>query len=94
VAVLEVGPDARSLYASAADVGKVAGVYVFVDAPVLRYSTGRQSMIHDLDEDTTLVHDSYVLMHRNYRRRHGTFEYRALQLVSKLLPLEAIRRAP
>jgi len=31
VAVLEVGPDARSLYASAADVGKVAGVYVFVD---------------------------------------------------------------
>jgi hypothetical protein len=31
VAVLSVGPDARSLYASAADVGKVAGVYVFVD---------------------------------------------------------------
>jgi hypothetical protein len=31
VAVLAVGPDARSLYASAADVGKVAGVYVFVD---------------------------------------------------------------
>jgi hypothetical protein len=31
VAVLDVGPDARSLYASAADVGRVAGVYVFVD---------------------------------------------------------------
>jgi len=31
VAVLSVGPDARSLYAAAADVGKVAGVYVFVD---------------------------------------------------------------
>jgi hypothetical protein len=31
VAVLDVGPDARSLYAGAADVGKVAGVYVFVD---------------------------------------------------------------
>ncbi len=31
VAVLSVGPDARSLYASAADVSKVAGVYVFVD---------------------------------------------------------------
>jgi hypothetical protein len=31
VAVLDVGPDARSLYARAADVGKVAGVYVFVD---------------------------------------------------------------
>ncbi len=68
--------------------------HVFVDAPVLRYSTGRSSLIHDLHEDTTLVHDSHVLMHRNYRQRHGTFEYRALQLVSKLLPLEAIRRAP
>jgi hypothetical protein len=31
VAVLDVGPDARSLYGRAADVGKVAGVYVFVD---------------------------------------------------------------
>ena len=31
VAVLDVGPDARSLYPAAADVGKVAGVYVFVD---------------------------------------------------------------
>jgi hypothetical protein len=31
VAVLQVGADAPSLYASAADVGKVAGVYVFVD---------------------------------------------------------------
>lgn len=31
VAVLDVGTDARSLYVSAADVGKVAGVYVFVD---------------------------------------------------------------
>jgi hypothetical protein len=31
VAVLAVGPDARSLYAAAADVAKVAGVYVFVD---------------------------------------------------------------
>lgn len=31
VAVLSVGPDARSLYRAAAEVGKVAGVYVFVD---------------------------------------------------------------
>src|SRR4051794_36122936 len=31
VAVLAVGPDARSLYTAAAEVGKVAGVYVFVD---------------------------------------------------------------
>jgi len=31
VAVLDVGPDARSLYPAASDVGKVAGVYVFVD---------------------------------------------------------------
>jgi hypothetical protein len=31
VAVLDVGPDARSLYARAADVAKVAGVYAFVD---------------------------------------------------------------
>jgi hypothetical protein len=31
VAVLSVGADARSLYASATEVAKVAGVYVFVD---------------------------------------------------------------
>jgi hypothetical protein len=31
VAVLSVGPDARSLYPAATDVGKIAGVYVFVD---------------------------------------------------------------
>ena len=31
VAVLEVGTDARSLYAAGADVAEVAGVYMFVD---------------------------------------------------------------
>jgi glycosyltransferase involved in cell wall biosynthesis len=65
--------------------------HVFVDSPVLQYGTGKQSVIHDLHEDGTLVHESYVLMHRHYRERHGTLEYRALQVLSKVLPLENAR---
>jgi GT2 family glycosyltransferase len=62
--------------------------HVFVDSPVLRYSTGLQSIIHDLHEDQSLVGSSYEVMHRNYRRRHGTLEYRVLQIASKLLPID------
>jgi hypothetical protein len=62
--------------------------HVFVDSPVLRYSTGLQSIIHDLHEDQSLVGSSYEVMHRNYRRRHGTLEYRILQIASKLLPID------
>jgi glycosyltransferase involved in cell wall biosynthesis len=61
--------------------------HVFVDSPVLHYSTGLQSLIHDLHDDTSLVSSSYDVIHRNYRRRHGTLEYRALQIASKLLPI-------
>jgi hypothetical protein len=64
--------------------------HVFVDAPVLRYSTGLQSIIHDLHKETDVIVDSYALMHENYRLRHGMADYRALQIVSKLLPIGGI----
>jgi glycosyltransferase involved in cell wall biosynthesis len=61
--------------------------HVFVPHPVLRYSTGLPSMIHDLEGETTPIQESYRIMHRKYRNRHGMVDYRLLQIVSKSLPL-------
>ncbi len=61
--------------------------HVFVDHPVLHYRTGAPSLIHDLKGDTGPIRSSYAIIHRKYRQAHGELEYRALQLVSKLLPL-------
>ena len=60
---------------------------VFVDTPVLRYSTGLTSIIHDLHGDSTPVAESNAQGHAKYRTEHGILDYRALQVVSKLLPL-------
>lgn len=62
--------------------------HVFVDRPVLHYRTGRPSLIHDLKGDGAPIAESYRLMHGKYKARHGMLEYRALQVVSKLLPLD------
>lgn len=61
--------------------------HVYVDEPVLRYSTGLSSIIHDLDGDNRPVGESYAAMHANYKRNHGTLDYRVLQVVSKLMPI-------
>lgn len=61
--------------------------HVFVDRPVLQYSTGLQSMINDLDGDGTPIAESYKIMHHKYIEANGQLEYRALQVLSKLLPL-------
>ena len=66
-----------------------ASGHVFVDHPVLRYSTGMSSLIHDLDGDFEPVADSYKIMHRKYRETNGELDYRALQVMSKLLPLSS-----
>ena len=71
-----------------------ASGHVFVHHPVLRYSTGMSSLIHDLDGDFEPVADSYKIMHRKYRESNGELEYRALQLVSKLLPLRSPNGRP
>ena len=62
------------------------GGHVFVDYPVLNYSTGAPSLIHDLKGDQTLVHESNTAAHLKLRRAHA-FEYRVLQVVAKLLPI-------
>jgi glycosyltransferase involved in cell wall biosynthesis len=61
--------------------------HVFVDHPVLHYRTGAPSLIHNLRGNTAPIEDSYGIIHRKYRETYGEAEYRALQLVSKLLPL-------
>jgi hypothetical protein len=65
-----------------------AGGHVFVDYPVLRYSTGRPSIIHDLNGDDEPVKVSYRMMHEKYKATYGLFDYRALQVVSKFLPID------
>ncbi len=62
--------------------------HVFVDHPVLHYRTGRPSMIHDLKGDGAPIVESYKRMHDKYKVQHGALEYRALQIASKLLPLD------
>ncbi len=61
--------------------------HVYVDRPVLRYSTGLASIIHDLHGDFSLVADTNARVHAEYRHRHGVVDYHTLQLLSKLLPL-------
>ena len=63
--------------------------HVFVNHPVLRYSTGMASLIHDLEGDFEPVAQSYEIMHRKYRETNGELDYRALQVMSKLLPLSS-----
>lgn len=69
------------------------GGHVFVDVPVLLYSTGLQSIIHDLRGDVAIVHESYTMMHDKHRRR-SLLGYRVLQVVSRLLPIGAPMHDP
>ena len=62
--------------------------HVFVDHPVLHYRTGAPSLIHNLKGDGMPVRRSYEIIHRKYRRTYGEAEYRALQVISKLLPID------
>ena len=60
--------------------------HVYVNRPVLHYRTGAPSLMHDLQGDETKVRESYAIIGRKYRQEHGTLEFRALQLLGKLLP--------
>jgi GT2 family glycosyltransferase len=62
------------------------GGHAFVDHTVLVYSTGEPSIIHDLPDSKPITR-SYRTMHAKYRAEHGQLDYRALQVVSKLLPI-------
>jgi glycosyltransferase involved in cell wall biosynthesis len=61
--------------------------HVFVDVPILRYSTGLQSIIHDLHGNFESVRHSYRMMHDKYKATYGLLDYRAMQVVAKLLPI-------
>ncbi len=61
--------------------------HVVVDQPVLRYTTGLPSIIHDLDGDNSSIESSYVEMQSKYRKEHGTLEFQLLRVVARLLPL-------
>jgi hypothetical protein len=62
--------------------------HVFVDLPVLRYSTGLQSIMHDLHWERAVMDASHRRIHQAYKDTWGQANYRLLQTVSKLLPLE------
>lgn len=51
----------------------------FVDRTVVRYQTGRPSLMHSL-EDNGLIIASYRTMHRRYRQDHGLLEFLTLRL--------------
>ena len=54
----------------------------FIDQGVVRYQTGRPSLMHSL-EDNALVEASYEVMHRRYRERHGRLEYLSLRMLAR-----------
>lgn len=62
--------------------------HVFVDVPVLLYSTGLQSIMHDLDWEQSVLESSHRRFHAAYKESYGALNYRLLQVVSKLLPIE------
>lgn len=61
--------------------------HIFVDCPVLHYRTGAPSLIHNLEKNRTPIKHSYTIIHRKYKETYGIADYRALQAISKLLPL-------
>lgn len=65
----------------------------FIDRPVLRYSTGLPSIIHDLDGDNTPIEEAHRQMYDKYRERWGAADFRALQIATRLLPLGSPFRA-
>ncbi len=65
---------------------RLAG-HCFVDQPVLLYSTGLPSIIHDLRGDEEPIVVAHRQMYDKYRRRWGRADFRALQVACKLLPL-------
>ena len=65
---------------------RLAG-HCLVDQPVLLYSTGLPSIIHDLRGDDGPIVDAHRQMYEKYRSRWGVIDFRALQVASKLLPL-------
>jgi GT2 family glycosyltransferase len=59
--------------------------HVYVDRPVLEYRTGAPSLMHNLKGDNAKVEEAYAIMGRKYREEHGVLEFRALQLLAKVL---------
>jgi GT2 family glycosyltransferase len=54
--------------------------YVFVDRPVVRYSTGETSLMHT-ETDAALLNRSYARIHARYRDRYGFAEFGFLRSV-------------
>ena len=52
--------------------------YVFVDRPVVRYSTGETSLMHSATDDA-LLNKSYERIHARYRDRYGFAEFGLLR---------------
>lgn len=65
---------------------RLAG-HCFVDQPVLLYSTGLPSIIHDLRGDEEPIVVAHRQMYDKYRERWGRLDFRTLQVACKLLPL-------
>jgi glycosyltransferase involved in cell wall biosynthesis len=61
--------------------------HVFIDHPVLHYRTGAPSLIHNLLGNHEPIQQSYRIIRHKYKATYGLADYRALQVVSKLLPL-------
>ncbi|MDX1933992.1 MAG: glycosyltransferase [Capsulimonadales bacterium] len=60
--------------------------HVYVNRPILNYRVGSSSLMHDLQEDWVPVMESYRIIHRKYKERHGMAEYALLKLFSLTLP--------
>lgn len=63
----------------------------FVDREVVRYQTGRPSLMHSLEDDV-LINVSYHLLHERYRREHGALEYLGLRLLAWTWPTQRRER--
>ena len=60
--------------------------HVFVPQPVLLYTTGLPSIIHDLAGDTGPIDTSYRMIHDKYKAAHGVVAYRATAVVFSASP--------
>lgn len=94
VIVIDDAPD-RSAEQALRSIGdqRVRYVAMFVDTPVLIYSTGLTSIIHDLHGDTAVIAESNRRAHIRDRGAYGWLEYRSLQVASKLLPIGGAARS-
>jgi GT2 family glycosyltransferase len=67
--------------------GRIAAAtgFVFIDQPVVRYRTGKPSLMHNLAPNDEKLHISYRRIQSKYRHAHGVMNFLAMKLWTRAI---------